>query len=230
MLRRRHFAFYLRKTLGSLGKGKKRKVERLRHFSQRWRQELMYNQLWTFASVNILLVDRLLVANLYRDQIHQYVFFANIFNLVNVAHSLFYFVPRRPELIRDKDATAWGEIFRPGNLFPPLLYLAVSMIIAIAVRYSTPIYESVSPRLFGGLALFYLLQAVNLVGIEYVFWRVSRLRLLVCDGALVIAMGAAIYWLAPAIEWIPYITSAGLLVRMIAYQWIARSAVARSQV
>jgi hypothetical protein len=229
VLRHQHFAFYLATLASFARRVSSHGQSRMAAFAARWRQDLMYNQLWTFASINILLVDRLLVANLHRDRIDEYVFFANIFNLVNVAHSLFYFVPRRPELIKARNASAWGEIARAGNLLPPFVYLAASMTAAIVIQARVAAYRDISPVLFGGLALFYLFQAINQVGIEYVFWRVSRLKLVLCDGGILLGMGAAIYGIDPPLEWIPYITSFGLLVRMLAYQWIARAGAMRSE-
>lgn len=223
LIRSRHFRFYLAQ-IGLFARGMRRNGrEVLARFAGRWRRDLMFNQMWSFASVNVLLIDRLLVANLQPTRLDEYVFFANIFNLANVAHSLLYFMPRRPELIRDADATAWREISRPANLLPPLLYAAVSVAIALAIRHTLDVYQDISLILLGGLALFYLLQAINLVGIEYVFWRVDRKWLLLCDTAIIAAVATTVFALRPPLEFVPFITTVGLVVRLFAYQAIARS-------
>lgn len=222
VLRHRHFGFYFALVGSFVRRGAGNALRRLGAFAIHWRHDLMFNQAWTYASINILLVDRLMIANIYPWQIAEYVFFANIFNLVNVAHSLFYFVPRRPELIKDPNTTAWNELSRRPNVIPPLGYFAVSLAIAWLTQIMFDTYRDVSPALFFGLGLFYVLQAINLVGIEFVFWRVSRRKLVLADGGILLAMAAAIYLLDLPLAAVPYITSLGLVLRMLLYQWLAK--------
>lgn len=221
-IRSRHFRFYFSQLRLMVIEIRHHGVALLTRFAKRWRQDLVFNQLWSFASVNILLVDRLLVANMYPIKLAEYVLFANIFNVTNIAHSLLYFVPRRAALIRTDRLSAWQETSRSVNLVPPLIYATAAVVVALALRHFFEIYNGTSIVLLGGFALFYVVQAINLVGIEYAFWRVDRKWLLICDVTIVAAVAATILTLRPPLEWIPSIAAVGLLIRLSAYQTITK--------
>lgn len=198
-------------------------------FFNRWRNEYSFNQLWSFFSVNFYLLDRLWVANHEGLRLDVYVFFATLFNMVVVGHSILYFTPKRPELIKSDGTTIWREWFRVPNILLPFFLAVCATIVATLAKILNPEYETMfSLVLIIGMAIFFMLQASILVVVETVFWRVSRKQLLKVD---ILALGLILGFLTlsdPAVPYLPWIMICGALIRLVGYMGLAHFLPARN--
>lgn len=189
-------------------------------FLKRWKNEYSFNQVWTFLSVNILLADRLWASNMRSDSFDHYVFFASLFNIVNVGHSLLYFTRRRPEIIRKESVSGFSEITKAGNLVTPIALLCICLLGAFLTRHLIPTYQDVPPLLLCSFGAVFYVQAVSLVGVEFTFWRVSRRWLVLVDSLLIAVCLGLLFVVNPAIELAPLFTVGALTLRLLIYQYL----------
>lgn len=216
-LRKRHSRLYIELLAHNARLLRDRGRSLLHSFWRRWRGEYAYNQLWSFLTVNIYLADRFWVASQAGMRIDTYVFFATLFNTATIGHSLFYFTPRKPHLIRAQPGLEWHELTRPANLLLPVGFALLGLCVAYGFREFTPTYGSVPLLMLAGMALFFSIQAAGLVVVETVFWRVSRKRLVVIDAAVLITIFALFVLLEPPVWSLPWIASAGAASRLLLY-------------
>ena len=139
-------------------------------------RSLHTNHLWTLVSANLVLLDRFMIQRS-NTSFGEYVFFANLFNFAVVVHTLLYFTHRRPDLL-EKSRYLPAEMLRLSNLLPPLTYCCGIAAISWALITCGAAYKNFSFALLIGLAIYYYIQSVSLVCLEFVFWRVGRGNLL----------------------------------------------------
>jgi hypothetical protein len=220
--RRRHAIFYgrlFRNFLAQLSRN-------FRPFVVRWKMEYAYNQFWSFLSVNLYLIDRLWVANQEGQELATYVFFATLFNLVVVGHSMLYYAPRRPALL-ETHAPAFTEWRRPLNLLLPFLIISVCLLATIMLQFVDQDYSAeISTVMITGFAIFFYLQATLLVVVELAFWRVKRQYLAIVDVGVMAAIFSAFAILEPSMELLPWIMATGSLTRLVGYCAIMHSKLA----
>lgn len=220
--RRRHAVFYGR----LLGIFFTQLSRNFRPFLGRWKTEYAYNQFWSFLSVNLYLIDRLWVANQQDQGLAIYVFFATLFNLVVVGHSMLYYAPRRPVLI-ETDIPAIVEWRRPVNLLFPLIIVAACLTATYILRIIGSSYSAeVSMMMITGFAFFFYIQATLLVVVELAFWRVKRQYLAIVDVGVMTAIFAIFFIVKPAMPWLPWIMAIGGLIRLFGYSGIMHSRLA----
>lgn len=217
LLRKRHSIFYVELLAHNARLLRDRGRLLLVSFWRRWQGEYAFNQLWSFLTVNIYLADRFWVANQAGIRIDTYVFFATLFNTAAIAHSLFYFTPRKPHLIRPGAGLAWQELSQPANLLLPAGLSLAALCVAYGFRELTPAYGSVPLLMLAGMALFFSIQATGLVVVETVFWRVARKQLVAIDAAVLFTIFALFLVLQPPVWALPWIASAGAASRLLLY-------------
>ena len=226
----RRFHFYFRTFLGLINTFVVTRLRSVTRFWENWRRELAYNQIWTFASANFVFIDRLIVQRTNPSAIDEYVFFANIFNLINVLHSLVHFVRRRPFLIHKEKRYLLEEVFHRNNLVLPSTLSIMCVIVAFGFRESVPQYSDLPKTLLFGFAVMYSLQAINLVAVEFVFWRVSRKLLLFVDGSIVIGILIVGLVFNVPFNFVGFLVALGLLLRLGAYHIMVNRANAQHSV
>lgn len=183
-------------------------------------RDLYANQVWSFLTANFYLLDRMMV-NQTDVSIGAYVFFCNLFNLAVFAHTTLYYVNRRPELIGD-DASLRHEFFRLQNILPPAVYVVGILVLSWMLTAYQPAYAEFGPTLIVGLAVYFFAQAISLVVLDFVFWRVKRQHLVLVD----LALGSLLFGTFMALRlpplWVPLIMTATILLRVGAYALLWR--------
>ena len=222
IIRKRFTRFYAKIIVKIWCEFQSRATAGILKFLKRWREEYSFNQLWSFFSVNFYLLDRLWVANNGGIRLDVYVFFATLFNMVVVGHSILYFTPRRPELIKNNGTTILREWFRVPNILLPVCLAVGATIAATVAKMLNSDYEAMfSIPLVAGMAIFFMLQASILVVVETVFWRVSRKQLLKVDVLALILIIGLLVLNEPAAQYLPWIMICGVLIRLVGYMSLA---------
>ncbi|NTZ43429.1 hypothetical protein G7A66_10125 [Altererythrobacter sp. SALINAS58] len=221
-VRRRHTRFHVRLFRRHLASITSQGRMVFKRFWVRWRSEYAFNQAWTFTSINIYLIDRFWVANASDLRLDVYVFFDSILKVAVVGHSLFYFTPRRPHLIKAETQPA-AELLRIPNLALPALLCLGGVAIATGFTELMPDYRWIPFTMLAGMGFFYFLQAASLVMVEAVFWRASRRKLLTID-ILSMALIFCLYLLLRPDLWaVPWIASIGVAARIAFYLFVSRT-------
>ncbi len=218
LIKKRYTKFYAKICVSIWHEFRHGAASMISRFLKRWRNEYSFNQLWSFLSVNFYLLDRLWVANQEGLRLDVYVFFATLFNMIVVGHSILYFTPRRPELIKTQGKMIMSEWLRLPNLMLPFLLAACAIVAAIFAKTINPEYEAMfSVSLIAGMAAFFIIQASILVVIETVFWRVSRKQLLKVDIFALVFILSTFALSEPAAQYLPWVMICGALIRLVGY-------------
>lgn len=221
MIRKRYTRFYVKVIALIWHEFRNSAKPGILQFLKRWRKEYSFNQLWSFFSVNFYLLDRLWMANYEGSKLDIYVFFTTLFNMAVVGHSILYFTPKRPDLIKNS-TTIWREWFSVPNILIPFILMVCATIAAVVAQMLNPDYAAMfSLTLIIGMAIFFMLQATLLVVVETVFWRVSRKQLLKVD---ILALGLMLSFLTlsdPSVAYLPWIMICGALIRLGGYMSLA---------
>ena len=223
LLRRHHAKLYAQILLRLIRRLRAQGRETISSFWQDWRSDYGFNQAWTFTSINIFLVDRFWIAQQPSLPLDAYVFFDSILKTAVIAHSLFYYIPRRPHLIQSRVYPV-RELLRPVNLLLPLIYVGMALAICWLLVDHTAIYGWVPLAMLCGMALFYAIQSIGMVVIETVFWRVERRPLVWVDVLTIGGLLAAFALIEPSLALLPWLASAGISMRLFAYLFIASHA------
>lgn len=187
--------------------------------------DLYANQAWSFLAANFYLLDRMMI-NQSAVSIGTYVLFCNLFNLAVFVHTTLYYVHRRADLINE-NASLRAEFLRLPNLVPPAIYtLGVAVISWLMTRFQ-PAYADFDLALVAGLACYFFAQAISLVVIDFMFWRVRREALVVTDLLLGGVFLAAYFVLRVPAECIPALMTGLIGARIFTYSLLWRSADAR---
>jgi len=189
-------------------------------------RDLYANQAWAFIGGNLYLLDRIMI-NQTPVSIGAYVFFCNLFNLAVFTHTTLYFVHRRPDLIGER-ASLLHEFSRIPNIAPPALYtLGVVGICSFLIIYQ-PAYADFDITLVLGLACYFYAQAVSLVVLDFIFWRVRRERLVLVDLAVAATLLASFFAFRLHSTAIPLLMALLVVMRVLAYSLLWRSTESRA--
>jgi hypothetical protein len=178
------------------------------------------NHVWSLVSANLFLLDRFMIKQS-EASIGEYVFFANLFNLAVLAHTLVYFTYRRPNLIKEQTCLRL-ELLRTPNILPPALYCCGAVVVARVLVVHWPAYSNFSPILLIGLFIYFYLQAISLVFFDFVFWRTGRGKLAAADLSLATLSLGGYCLFVPPFWAIPFILSLTLVARILAYGLLYR--------
>lgn len=213
---RRSMAFYARLYARYWHGGKV-----LLGYVRTYARDLYANQAWSFLAANFYLLDRMMI-NQTSVGIGMYVFFCNLFNLAVFTHTTLYYVHRRPDLIND-NASLRQEFFRLPNVVPPAIYALGVAAIGWLLTVYQPAYSTFDVTLILGLAVYFYAQAISMVVIDFMFWRVRRERLVLADLALgALCLGAFFVFRLPT-AFIPSLMTLLIAARILAYSLLWRS-------
>lgn len=184
-------------------------------YAKVYAKQLYANQAWSFLLANYYLIDRMLIS---RSDVSlgSYVFFCNLFNLAVFVHTTLYFVQRRADLIND-NASLRREFLRLPNLVPPFLYTLGVAGISWLFTQLEPAYAGFDLVLIFGLGVYFFAQAISLVAIDFIFWRLRKEILLVVDlilGALVVG-SCLLLGVSPGL--VPLVLTGLIGLRILAY-------------
>lgn len=221
-LRRRHARLYrdlLARHLRAIASNGRHVVAR---FWKRWRSDYAFNQIWSFTSINLYMVDRFWVARDVVLPLDAYVFFDSILRAAVVGHSLFYFVPRRPELIKVA-ARPLAEFVRLPNVVIALVFAVGGLAAGLVMREITPAYRWVPAAMLVGMGVFYFLQSTGSLVVESVFWRTPRRKLVIIDVLCMAWIFGLFLLFRPQLWAIPWLAATGVVLRLGLYLWACGS-------
>ena len=144
-----------------------------RQYAGNYVKEYSIAQIWSFLTINCIMVDRFFVNMQSPSIFAEYIFAVNLANTIQTFHNLGYVSFLRPHLMK-ASTSGMSAQFAPMNFLVPLALTAVMLIVfhgSQAVGY--PLSRLDAP-LFWGVCGLYFLHAVSLVVKELAFWRLRR--------------------------------------------------------
>lgn len=179
-------------------------------------------QLFSIFAVNLLILDRFFVKSDFTPQFAAYVFAANVFTIVPLAHNMFHFTRIRPQLI-DVNRPVMRTVLTPRNIGSPII-LALGACVSFKVMDEMSLLDlPVSYPVLSGLALIYTLAAVSFVLQEFVFWRVRRNWLVTMDAILFAAAFGLLGTGVSDVAVIPFYMSGLLALRAVGMALLSAS-------
>ncbi len=192
---------------------------RVKAYWRVYRQDYGFAQAWVFATGTIALLDRFIISRDAQTYLAEYIFFANVTNLVPMMHGLFYFTKIRPQLI-DRSLPAISVVFSWANLGLPAA-MSLAVMTAVAAASTLGLIDLTLPySTLWGIAALYLVAAISLVVAELAFWRIKRPILLAIE--LSSAVVVLLAWLAlqPSTLNAPWLVALTQLGKLGLFLWI----------
>lgn len=183
-----------------------------------YRQEYGFAQVWIFSAGTMALIDRFIINRGAQEYLAEYIFFANIANIIPMLHGLFYFTRVRPRLI-DRSLPAAQVVFSWNNIGWPCM-MALGMLGGVALAASLGLLSIRLPygTLIGVMGL-YLIAAVSLVIAELTFWRIKRPVLLAAELSSALIIFLVWIVLQPSAFSAPWIVALVLLGKLGVLMW-----------
>ena len=194
-------------------------LQRAKRYAKDYLSDYVGAQIFTILAINLMLIDRFFVREVFSGTFAQYIFAVNIFSMISVFHNIFYFTRIRNKLI-SQSYPVFATVFSLRNIGVPTV-LALGALASFPVMQMLGLLDgTLGWEVLCALAGVHFIAAITLVLREFAFWRVKRYWLVLMDIVVISMIFAALLISSQSLAAIPFVFAIGLLLRGATLSWL----------